>query len=68
MCPGGVGRIVIVGLALIVIAAAFSPAYGRIAPKSNDPEAVMRTVGVVAGLVGTLGIVMIIFGLMAKGR
>jgi hypothetical protein len=39
-----------------------------IAPKSNDPEAVMRTVGVVAGFVDTLGIVMIIFGLMAKGR
>ena len=36
------------------------------APKSNDPVTMMRTVGQVSGAVGAISIVMIIFGLIGK--
>ncbi|MFI5012634.1 MAG: hypothetical protein ACHQAY_09820 [Hyphomicrobiales bacterium] len=59
-------RIVIVGLVVILVAVAFFFGMSTIAPKSNDPEALMRTVGQVSGVVGALGAVMMIFGL--RGR
>ena len=37
-----------------------------IASKSNDPVALMQTVGQVAGVVGGLSIAMIIIGLIGK--
>jgi hypothetical protein len=37
-----------------------------IASKSNDPVALMQTVGAVSGAVGGLSIVMIIVGLVGK--
>ena len=37
-----------------------------IAPKSNDPAALMQTVGTVSGAVGGIALVMIIFGLIGK--
>jgi hypothetical protein len=37
-----------------------------IASKSNDPAALMQTVGEVAGTVGGLSLVMIIIGLIGK--
>jgi len=36
------------------------------APKSNDPAAVMQTVGTVSGVVGGISVVMIIVGLIGK--
>jgi hypothetical protein len=59
-------RIVIVGLVLILLAVAFFVGMSTIAPKSNDPAALMRTVGEVAGAVAGLSLVMIIFGLIGK--
>jgi len=59
-------RIVIVGFALIVIAVAFYFFMLSIASKSNDPAALMQTVGVVSGAVGGLSLVMIIIGLIGK--
>ena len=59
-------RVVIVGFALIVIAIAFYLFMLSMAPKSNDPAALMQTVGTVAGAVGGLSIVMIIMGLIGK--
>ena len=59
-------RVVIVGAVLLGLAALFFFGMSTIAPKSNDPAAMMRTVGQVAGVVGSLGIVMIVFGLIRK--
>ena len=59
-------RIVVVGFVLIVIALAFYFYMLSIAPKSNDPVALMRTVGTVAGAIGGLSVVMIIIGLIGK--
>ena len=59
-------RIVIVGSVLIIIAVAFYFFMLSIAPKSNNPAALMQTVGEVAGAVGGLSLVMIIIGLIGK--
>ena len=59
-------RIVIVGLILIVIALVFFFFMLSVASKSNDPEALMQTVGAVAGAVGGISLVMIIIGLIGK--
>jgi uncharacterized protein YpmB len=59
-------RIVIVGFVLVVIAIAFYFLMLSKAPKSNDPAALMQTVGTVAGVVGGLSLVMIIIGLIGK--
>jgi hypothetical protein len=59
-------RVVIAGAVLLGLAALFFFGMLTIAPKSNDPAAMMRTVGQVAGAVGGLGIVMIVFGLIRK--
>ena len=59
-------RIVIVGFVLIVIALGFYFFMLSIAAKSNDPAALMQTVGTVAGAVAGLSLVMIIVGLIGK--
>ena len=59
-------RVVIAGLVLIVVALAFFFFMLSVAPKSNDPEALMQTVGAVAGAVGGISLVMIIIGLIGK--
>jgi len=59
-------RVVIVGIVLIVLAVLFFFFMLSMAPKSNDPVALMRTVGTVSGVVGGLAIVMIIVGLIGK--
>jgi len=59
-------RIVIVGFVLIIIAVAFYFFMLSVASKSNDPAALMQTVGQVAGAVGGLSLVMIIIGLFGK--
>jgi nitrate reductase gamma subunit len=59
-------RIVIVGHVLIVIALVFFFFMLSIASKSNDPVALMQTVGTVAGAVGGISLVMIIIGLIGN--
>jgi hypothetical protein len=59
-------RVVVVGFVLIVIAPAFFVGMLGVAPRSNDPVALMQTVGQVAGVVGRLGLVMLIVGLVGK--
>ncbi len=59
-------RIVVVGFVLIVMALAFYFFMLSIASKSNDPGALMQTVGTVAGAVGGLSLAMIIVGLIGK--
>ena len=59
-------RIVIVGFVLVIIAIAFYFLMLSMASRSNDPAAMMQTVGTVAGVVGGLSLVMIIIGLIGK--
>ena len=55
-------RLVIVGLVLVVLAAAFFVGMAGMTGRSNDPVALMQTVGTVSGVVVALGIVMALFG------
>jgi hypothetical protein len=57
---------VIVGVVLIVIALAFFVFMRSIAATSNDPMALMQTVGTVSGVVTGISVVMIIVGLIGK--
>jgi len=59
-------RIVIVGFALIVLAVAFYFFMLSIASKSNDPVALMQTVGTVSGVVAGVSLAMIIIGVIGK--
>jgi len=59
-------RLVIVGLVLVVLAFGFFAGMGLMASRSNDPVAMMQTVGTVSGVVGTLGVVMAIFGFIGR--
>jgi hypothetical protein len=59
-------RLVIVGLVLVVLAFGFFAGMGLMAGRSNDPVAMMQTVGTVSGVVGTLGVVMAIFGFIGR--
>ena len=59
-------RVVIVGFVLLVISLGFYLFMLSIAPKSNDPVALMQTVGTVSGVVGGISLTMIIFGLIGK--
>ena len=59
-------RVVIVGFVLIFLAVAFYLFMLSMASKSNDPAALMRTVGTVSGVVGGLSLAMIIIGLIGK--
>jgi hypothetical protein len=59
-------RIVIVGGAMIVLAAAFFLGMLSIAPSSTDPKSLMETVGQVWGVVSGIGLTMIVVGLIGK--
>ncbi len=59
-------RIVIVGLVLIVITLVFFFFMLSVASQSNDPVALMHTVGTVAGAVSGISLVMIVIGLIGK--
>jgi len=59
-------RVVITGLVLSVMALVFFLFMLSIASKSNDPVALMQTVGTVAGVAGGISFVMIIIGLIGK--
>jgi hypothetical protein len=59
-------RLVAVGSVLIVLAIAFFLFFLSIAAKSNDPAALMRTVGTVSGVVIGIAVAMIAVGLIGK--
>jgi hypothetical protein len=61
-------RVVVTGAVLIVAAVAFFFGMTTTAPKSNDPAALMQTVGTVSGVVGALGLVMVLFGALKRKR
>jgi hypothetical protein len=41
---------------------------GTLMPRSNDPAAMMQTVGTVSGAAGAIGIVMIVFGALRRKK
>ena len=55
-------RVVIVGVVLFVLAIAFFLLMLSLAPRSNDPVALLRVAGTVSGAVGGLAIAMIVMG------
>ncbi len=59
-------RVVIVGGVLFASAVAFFFYMLGMAPRSNDPTALMQTVGTISGAVCGLSLGMIIFGLISK--
>jgi len=61
-------RMAAVGIVLVLAAPVFFISMLGAAPRSNDPVALMQTVGQVAGVVGCLGLVMAIIGLVGKKR
>lgn len=61
-------RVVGTGAGLIVLAAAFFFYMATMAPQSNDPDAMMRTVGMVSGAAAGLGGAMILFGVFRRKR
>jgi hypothetical protein len=59
-------RFVIVGLVLVGLAGGFFLAMAGMAKQSNDPVALMQTVGTVSGVVGALGAIMAIVGFVGR--
>ncbi|HEX3083132.1 MAG TPA: hypothetical protein VHP99_01310 [Pyrinomonadaceae bacterium] len=59
-------RAVIVGIVLIILAVLFYLFMLTTASRSNDPVALMRTVGTVSGVVCGLAVAMIILGIIGK--
>jgi len=59
-------RLVLAGFVLIIIGVVFYCLMLSMATKSNDPVALMKTVGQVSGFVIGLSVVLIIFGLIGK--
>jgi hypothetical protein len=61
-------RVIVTGAFLVGLALASFFGMATIAPKSNDPVAMMQTVGTVSGGAGVLGLVMVVFGVARKKR
>jgi hypothetical protein len=59
-------RFVVTGAVLIAAAIGFFVYMMGMAPRSNDPKALMETVGQVSGVAGAIGIVLIVLGLRGK--
>jgi TRAP-type mannitol/chloroaromatic compound transport system permease large subunit len=59
-------RLVSVGSVLFLVAIAFFLFMLSIASRSTDPVELMRTVGMVSGVVGGLAVAMVIVGLLGK--
>jgi hypothetical protein len=59
-------RLIAVGTVLLVLAILFFLSMQDMTLWSNDPVALMRTVGEVSGAVGGISLVMIVFGLIGR--
>jgi hypothetical protein len=59
-------RLIAVGTVLLVLAVLFFLSMRDMTLWSNDPAALMRTVGEVSGVVGGISLVMIVFGLIGR--
>ncbi|HTZ35382.1 MAG TPA: hypothetical protein VMB84_05115 [Stellaceae bacterium] len=61
-------RVMAAGALLIVLAIGFFIGMTAMAPRSNDPAALMQTVGTVAGGAGGIGVAMVLFGALRRRR
>jgi hypothetical protein len=59
-------RVAITGAVLVAAAIGFFLYMMSIASTSNDPKALMETVGQVSGVAGAIGVVMIVLGIRGK--
>jgi hypothetical protein len=59
-------RLVIVGAILMAAAIGFFVYMSSVASISNDPKALMETVGEVSGVAGAIGALMIVFGVRSR--
>lgn len=59
-------RLIYTGGALLLAAVAFYFYMRGIAPRSNDPRALMETVGQVSGVIGGIGVAMAAFGWIGR--
>ena len=59
-------RFVIVGAVMVGLAVGFFVVMLGMAAQSNDPTALMQTVGTVSGVVAAIGIVMAVVGLIGR--
>ena len=59
-------RFVFSGAVLIAAAIVFFLYMTGIASRSNDPKALMETVGQIAGVAGGIGVVMLVLGVPGK--
>jgi hypothetical protein len=59
-------RIIIVGSVLTILAVGFYLFMFSIAPTSNDPDALMQTVGTISGTLIGISLVMILLGVIGK--
>ncbi|UPK35317.1 hypothetical protein IVB18_46430 [Bradyrhizobium sp. 186] len=59
-------RLIAVGTVVLVLAILFFLSMRDMTLWSNDPVALMRTVGQVSGAVGGISLVMIVFGLIGR--
>ena len=59
-------RVSIVGFVLLLMAVAFFFLMLSVAPRSNNPTEMLRTVGTVSGVVGGLALAMMVGGLIGK--
>jgi uncharacterized membrane protein len=59
-------RLVIVGAILMAAAIGFFVYMSSVASTSNDPKALMETVGEVSGVAGAIGALMIVFGVRSR--
>ncbi len=59
-------RLIAVGTVLLVLAVLFFLSMRDMTLWSNNPVALMRTVGQVSGAVGGISLVMIVFGLIGS--
>ena len=59
-------RLVIVGLAMILLAFGFFAGMGLMVGRSNNPATMMQTVGTVSGVLGALSLVMAAFSFIGR--
>lgn len=59
-------RLIAVGAVLLALAVLFFLSMRDMTPWSNNPVALMRTVGEVSGAVGGISLVMIVLGLIGR--
>ena len=61
-------RFVVTGAVLIAAAIGFFVYMMGVTPRSNDPKALVETVGQVSGVASAIGVVLIVIGRRGKKR